>query len=160
MNASTGFDAAIAALKLAMSASPTHGLALNVPVQHSRRNSWGPINRSKRLTEIRIVREIALRLRHKGLAAEAGEAVLDVGRIADLARFAVTDHIDADGDLSRDDIGDGLGRTVASNAPWSYGWSWSFFTSRSTNACGLGRLPTWVVRIRSVLSFMAFPSSC
>ena len=49
-----------------------------------------------------------MRLRHEILAAEAGEAILDVGRVADLAGLAVADDIDADGNLMRDDVGDRL----------------------------------------------------
>jgi hypothetical protein len=52
--------------------------------------------------------DIAVGLRHKRLAAEAGETFVHIGRVADLARFAVANHIDADGDLAGDDIGDRL----------------------------------------------------
>ena len=62
------------------------------------------------LAEIGIVRHVAIRLRRERLAAEAGEPLLDVGGIADLAGLAVADDIDADRDLVGDDVGHRLGR--------------------------------------------------
>src|SRR5579863_542720 len=49
--------------------------------------------------------------------------------------------------------------TCASNSARSYGSSRSFLISSSTSACGRGRLPTCVVRMRSVLSFIIRPPS-
>ncbi len=42
----------------------------------------------------------------RGVAIEAGDAVLDVGRVADLAHLAVADDVDADLDLAAHDVGD------------------------------------------------------
>ena len=42
------------------------------------------------------------------VAAEAREAVGDVGRVADLAGLAVADDVDAGLDLAADDVGDGV----------------------------------------------------
>ena len=56
------------------------------------------------LAEIGIIRHVAIRFRRERLAAETGEALLDVGRVADLAGLAVTDDIDADRHLVRDDL--------------------------------------------------------
>src|SRR5262245_47013803 len=53
-----------------------------------------------------MVREVEVRLGSE-LAAEAVESVLDVGRVPDLAGFAVADHVEADIDLALDDVGDG-----------------------------------------------------
>src|SRR6516165_7868234 len=53
-----------------------------------------------------MVREVEVRLGSE-LAAEAVESVLDVGRVPDLAGFAVADHVESDVDLALDDVGDG-----------------------------------------------------
>jgi hypothetical protein len=60
------------------------------------------------LAEVGIVRQVALRFGNERLAAEAGETVLDLGRVADLVGLTVADDIDADRDLTRDDVGNGL----------------------------------------------------
>src|SRR5580700_894457 len=57
------------------------------------------------LAEVRIARQVALRLGREILAAEAGQTVLDIGRVADLARLAVADNVDANRNLAGDDIG-------------------------------------------------------
>jgi len=62
------------------------------------------------LAEIRVVRQVALRFGNEWLPAKAGETILDVRRVADLAGLAIADNIDADGDLTRDYVGDGLVR--------------------------------------------------
>ena len=43
------------------------------------------------------------------VAIEAGQPVLDVGRVADLAHLAVADDVDADLDLLADDFRDRVG---------------------------------------------------
>jgi hypothetical protein len=55
--------------------------------------------------EIRIARHVEMRLWREGLATETGQAFMDVGGVANLARLAVADDIDADRNLTRDDIG-------------------------------------------------------
>ena len=53
MKASTGFDAAIAALKLAMSVfTASRSLSVTSPMQHSRRNTCGPVNWIMRLRKL------------------------------------------------------------------------------------------------------------
>ena len=71
------------------------------------------------LAEIRIVRQVALRLGREGFAAETGETILDVGRVADLAGLAVADDIDADGDLMRDDVERRPAGSRRANSAWS-----------------------------------------
>src|ERR1700728_808858 len=52
-------------------------------------------------------------------------------------------------------------RIVASNFPASIASPRSCANKRSTTSCGLGRLPTWVVRMRSVLFiFVSFLPLC
>jgi hypothetical protein len=60
------------------------------------------------LAKFRIVHEIEMRLGRK-LTAEAGEPVLDVGGIADLAGLAVADDVEADLGLAPDDVTHGPG---------------------------------------------------
>jgi FimV-like protein len=56
-----------------------------------------------------VGREVAVR-RPGIMSGESRQAVLDVSRVADLARFAVADDVDADFDLSRDDVVDSCGQ--------------------------------------------------
>ena len=58
-----------------------------------------------RFAELRVRREIEMR-RPRMVARESGEPVLDVGGVADLARLAVADDVDARGDLLGDGVGD------------------------------------------------------
>src|ERR1700743_3204460 len=55
------------------------------------------------VAELRIIREVALRLRREWLATKSCKPLLDVSGIANLAGLTVADHVDADGDLMRDD---------------------------------------------------------
>ena len=109
MNASTGFDAAIAALKLSMSRMRRLMiLPRDRPDAAQPTDLLRPDEQFQPPAEIRIGRDVAVRLRHKRLAAEPGQPLVHIGRIADLARLAVADDIDADRHLARHDVGDRL----------------------------------------------------
>ena len=107
MNASTGFDAVHRRLEVGdivlhrLAVAEPHVTDAAQPAEHLRS---GELDHA--IAELRIVRQVALRLRRERFAAEAGEAVLDVGGVADLAGLAVADDVDADGDLVGDDLGD------------------------------------------------------
>ena len=96
-------------------------------------------------------------MRHATLAAEAGQAVLHVGGVAGLAFLAVADDVDAGVDLLLHGLGDGA-RTRAWNAASSTGLPPARQRIISMRSAGRGRVPVWVVRMRSVLRFMV-PSS-
>ena len=112
------------------------------------------------LHEVGVVEQIAVGRglrRPLGLAAaecrDAGQAVKDIEGVGDLAEFAVADAIDAGCDLLLDDLADSLGETSV-KAICSNGRPVSRASRNSSRSDGRGRLPTWVVRIRSVLVFM------
>ena len=81
------------------------------------------------------------------LALEAVEAVDDVDGVVGAALLAVIDDVDAGGLLLGDHIGDGRVDRCVERGPAPL----SPARSCSTTAAGRGRLPVWVVRIRSVL---------
>src|ERR1700735_2684043 len=58
--------------------------------------------------EIRVRRDVEIRLRHERLPTEASEPILHIGCISDFAGLAVADHIDPNGDLTSNDIGNRL----------------------------------------------------
>ena len=100
--------------------------------------------------ESRKLDEVLARLARR-VAAEAREAVGDVGRVADLVRFAVADDVDAGRDLPPHDVGDGVGNDRSRRALVLDLASSPGENSTSVTACERGRLPTCVVRMRSVL---------
>ena len=55
------------------------------------------------LQQARELDQVLSRLARR-IAVEAGQAVLDVGGVADLAHLAVADDVDADLDLPADDL--------------------------------------------------------
>ena len=88
------------------------------------------------------------------VAAETGQAVLDVRRVARLAHLAVVDDVDARFGLLADDFLDG-GRDTARAAPSeSTGTPSSFAYIIRIRSSGRGRLPVCVVKNRSVLRFI------
>ena len=90
-----------------------------------------------------------------GRRLEAAEAVAHVVVEAGLADLAVVDDVDAGLGLLADDVRDGALRSAASNAASSTGWPLSCACIMSRRSCGRARLPTWVVRMRSVFCCMS-----
>ncbi len=90
--------------------------------------------------------------RRRRLALEAGEPVDDMHGVVGAALLAVVDDVDAGGFLFGDDAGDGVAhRGIERVAPFAYLLPPAI---ASTTSGGRGRLPVWVVRIRSVLRRM------
>ena len=103
------------------------------------------------LQHARKLHQVLARLARR-VAGEPGEAVLDVGGVADLAHLAVAHDVDAGLDLPAHDFRDRVGdrprcrRGVGDRLPCSRA------NSTSVTACERGRLPTCVVRMRSLLA--------
>ena len=89
--------------------------------------------------------------RRRARAVEAGEAILDVDGVVDAALLAVVDHVEAAVDLLSHHLGDRAARRAASSAAVLAAGRFCSASSNSTTCGGRGRLPVWVVRIRSVL---------
>ena len=94
-------------------------------------------------------------LRHR-LRFEAREPLADVGHEARLALLAVA-TMSMPSSACRRTTSATAWRTRASKAAASYGWPLARAAIMSKRSGGRARLPTWVVRIRSVLSFMPSP---
>ena len=84
---------------------------------------------------------------------DAGDAMPDVGGVGRLAHLAVADDVDAGRDLLGDDLVDCLGGFRLECGGIDR-WPCSRPRMRSTSGFGRGRLPVWVVRMRSLLVFM------
>ena len=109
MKASTGFAASTAARKLPRSScsGPASFSAIS-PTQRGRRYlAVAPLGGELR-HEAREFHQVLAGLARR-VAAEAGEAVGDVGRIADLVGLAVAHDVDAGRDLPAHDLGDRIG---------------------------------------------------
>ena len=85
------------------------------------------------------------------IAIEAREAIGDVGGVADLAHLAVADHVDAGRHLALHDFRGGLGDHVRGRRRVGDRRRARAPNNTSVTACERGRLPTCVVRMRSVL---------
>ena len=90
------------------------------------------------------------------VAGKPGQPVGDIGRIARLRHLAVVDDVDAGLGLAPHDREHRLAGQPRQRSG-VVGSSLSFATSSSRNAGGRGRLPVWVVRMRSLLVFIASP---
>ena len=117
--------------------------------------------------EIRMIEEVAADhdvaalLGGARVGRDAVDAVADIGRVGRLRHLAVRDHVDAASDLLRNDVVDRLGGRGLEHVGGD-GSAFSRPRMRSISGFGRGRLPVWVVRMRSVEVFMRrFPSvSC
>ena len=88
---------------------------------------------------------------------EAPEPFVRIHREAPLAEFSVRDDVDAEILLALHHVFNGCGqcrlkRGFIETLPWSSA------IIKSTSESGRGKLPTWVVRVRSVLVFIIFLS--
>ena len=88
---------------------------------------------------------------------DAGDAMADVGGVGRLAHLAVADDVDAGRDLLRDDLVDRLGDCGLERAGVDRVALLACARMRSISGFGRGRLPVWVVRMRSWLVFMRAP---
>ena len=102
---------------------------------------------------------VVARPRPRRFAAEAAHALRHVGLEADARLLAVVDDVHAAGDLLARPRGAPPARTAAPAPPRSTVSPASSRISRSLSAGLRGRLPTWVVRIRSSLRRMVQASS-
>ena len=95
--------------------------------------------------------------RRRARAVEAGEAILDVDGVIGAALLAVVDHVEPAGDLpSAPRRRPRCGPPARARRFWRRGAS-APPAAIPPRVAGRGRLPVWVVRIRCVLRFMAFP---
>ena len=86
-----------------------------------------------------------------GRAVEAGQALLDIGRIADLRHLPVADDVDAGPGLAPDHVGDGVGDSGRHRRRVGLGQVASLPSDHEIGETGrAGRLLVCVVRTRSV----------
>ena len=94
----------------------------------------------------------------RAIDLEAAQPLVDISDEARLAHFAVVDDVDADFDLLAHDVGDGLAHARLVTPPRRSFRPCARATLMAWRSAGRGRLPTWVVRMRSALCRMAFGS--
>ena len=90
---------------------------------------------------------------------EAGQALVRVVQEARLAHLAVGDDVEADVSLPAHDCRSPPRRRAPRAGPRRRAWPLTRARMRARMASGRGRLPTCVVRIRSVLVFILVPSA-
>ena len=89
--------------------------------------------------------------------ADPGEPVADIEGVRHLALLAVADAVDAGGDLLPDDVAHRGGEAGVERGRVEPG-SHLARLELGQQVGGRGRLPTWVVRMRSVLVFIGAAS--
>ena len=153
MNASSAFTPAVAAVARAMSAATAGQSFQATGPEHAGRCCSGEANWLEQRGELGKLR-LAGAARRRVRTFEAGETILDVDGVVGPALFTVVDDVDAGFDLLAHHIGDGaFHRRLQRRA--ARAWAASASASKSsTTFAGRGRLPVWLVRMRSVLRFM------